>query len=363
MIFCILVYWVAARGWQLRYRFPDLRERGEIDPGFFRLEGGLESRFLRGAAVVLLLALAVRFLPGPLRDGLQRARQLPGGHRLRGPEHRAAAAVAGDLRLPRGRRVRLDAAAGSSPASHGAGPGGRISSSRALVSRALCAAQRDLARSGPTSRPTSTPPAAPSASNRRSRKSNSRPSPKRRSTRPRTSPARQRAPVGHGARSTTPSRRSRRCALLRLRTTPTWTATRSTASTGRCCSRRASWISANSRRARQLDQPGVHLHPRLRRWCCRGQPDHAGRPARAADRKRAARDQDQEPQAHAARDLLRRGDARAGIRPHGAARSSTIPRGEQNVYLAVRRQGRISGLVASPCGWPPPSTKASPTSC
>jgi uncharacterized membrane protein (UPF0182 family) len=61
VIFTILVYWVAARGWQLRYRFPGMRDSGEIDPGFFRLEGGLESRFLRGAAVVLLLALAVRF--------------------------------------------------------------------------------------------------------------------------------------------------------------------------------------------------------------------------------------------------------------------------------------------------------------
>ncbi len=64
VIFCILVYWIAARAWQLRYRFPDLREARELDPGFFRLEGGLESKFLRGAAVVLLLALAARFFLG-----------------------------------------------------------------------------------------------------------------------------------------------------------------------------------------------------------------------------------------------------------------------------------------------------------
>ena len=44
-------------------------------PTLFRLEGGLESRFLRGAAVVLLLALAVRFYLAPLRDGLQRPRR------------------------------------------------------------------------------------------------------------------------------------------------------------------------------------------------------------------------------------------------------------------------------------------------
>jgi uncharacterized membrane protein (UPF0182 family) len=63
-IFCILVYWVAARGWQLRYRFPELRTAQEFDPSFLRLEGGLESRFLRGAAVTLLIALAVRFFLG-----------------------------------------------------------------------------------------------------------------------------------------------------------------------------------------------------------------------------------------------------------------------------------------------------------
>ena len=55
----VLVYWIAARGWQLRYRLP--REVHEIDPTLFRLEGGLESSFLRGALVVFLLALALRF--------------------------------------------------------------------------------------------------------------------------------------------------------------------------------------------------------------------------------------------------------------------------------------------------------------
>src|SRR5215471_7632477 len=32
VIVCILVYWIAARGWQLRYRFPDIQKTGEIDP-------------------------------------------------------------------------------------------------------------------------------------------------------------------------------------------------------------------------------------------------------------------------------------------------------------------------------------------
>jgi len=71
-IFCILLFWVAARAWQVRYRIGDFRgsrKEGasgmpEFDPTFFRLEGGLESRFLRGAAVALLLALAARFFLG-----------------------------------------------------------------------------------------------------------------------------------------------------------------------------------------------------------------------------------------------------------------------------------------------------------
>ncbi len=61
IIMCVLVYWIAARGWQLRYRLPEMHELRELDPSFFRLEGGLESRFLRGALVIFLLALALRF--------------------------------------------------------------------------------------------------------------------------------------------------------------------------------------------------------------------------------------------------------------------------------------------------------------
>ncbi|MCC6861314.1 MAG: UPF0182 family protein [Bryobacterales bacterium] len=59
-----VIYWLAARGWQLRYRIDEFRERGELDASMLRLEGGLESRFLRGAAAVFLLALAVRFFLG-----------------------------------------------------------------------------------------------------------------------------------------------------------------------------------------------------------------------------------------------------------------------------------------------------------
>ena len=61
VIFCILVYWIAARGWQLRHRFSYMRDAADLDPSLLRLEGGLESKFLRGAAVALLLALALQF--------------------------------------------------------------------------------------------------------------------------------------------------------------------------------------------------------------------------------------------------------------------------------------------------------------
>jgi uncharacterized protein len=63
-ILCILVYWLTARAWQLRYRFPEMRNTQELDPSFLRLEGGLESKFIRGAAMVLLLSMALRFYLG-----------------------------------------------------------------------------------------------------------------------------------------------------------------------------------------------------------------------------------------------------------------------------------------------------------
>jgi uncharacterized protein len=64
VIAAIVIYWVTARGWQLRFQLPQLGQMNQIDPGFLRLEGGLESRFLRGAGVVLLLAFALRFYLG-----------------------------------------------------------------------------------------------------------------------------------------------------------------------------------------------------------------------------------------------------------------------------------------------------------
>ena len=69
VILCILVYWLTARGWQLAENRQDLFNRmrdpgnpaSQLNPGIFRLEGGLESRFLRFAAVAFLLAMALRF--------------------------------------------------------------------------------------------------------------------------------------------------------------------------------------------------------------------------------------------------------------------------------------------------------------
>ena len=59
-----LVYWITARGWQLVQQLPEIQETGQIDPRLFRLEGALESRFLRGAAAVLLLAVALQLFLG-----------------------------------------------------------------------------------------------------------------------------------------------------------------------------------------------------------------------------------------------------------------------------------------------------------
>ncbi len=58
------VYWVAARGWQLKDKLPEIQQSQEVDPRIFRLEGGLESKFLRGAGVIFLIALAIRFFLG-----------------------------------------------------------------------------------------------------------------------------------------------------------------------------------------------------------------------------------------------------------------------------------------------------------
>jgi uncharacterized membrane protein (UPF0182 family) len=64
VVLSAILYWIAARGWQLARRFPEMQAAGEFDPQIFRLEGALESRFLRFVAAALLLALAVQFFLG-----------------------------------------------------------------------------------------------------------------------------------------------------------------------------------------------------------------------------------------------------------------------------------------------------------
>ena len=60
VILAILVYLLVARGWQLRFTLPDLGH-GAIDLSFLKLQGGLESKFLRGGAAFFLLAVACRY--------------------------------------------------------------------------------------------------------------------------------------------------------------------------------------------------------------------------------------------------------------------------------------------------------------
>lgn len=63
VIVTILVYWLTARGWQLRFALPSM-PKGEIDLTILHLPGGLESMFLRFATAFLLVALASRYYLG-----------------------------------------------------------------------------------------------------------------------------------------------------------------------------------------------------------------------------------------------------------------------------------------------------------
>ncbi len=59
-----LIYWVAARGWQMQSSIRDWSRVQEISLSEFRLGGAMEAKFLRGMGAVFLLALAVRFFLG-----------------------------------------------------------------------------------------------------------------------------------------------------------------------------------------------------------------------------------------------------------------------------------------------------------
>ncbi len=59
-----LIYWLAARGWQIRSSVGDWSRVQQINLSELRLAGALESKFLRAMGGVFLLALAVRFFLG-----------------------------------------------------------------------------------------------------------------------------------------------------------------------------------------------------------------------------------------------------------------------------------------------------------
>ena len=63
VILTVLVYWIFARGWQLRFTLPELA-RGPFDLSLLRLSGGLESKFLRGALAFFLVALSAKYYLG-----------------------------------------------------------------------------------------------------------------------------------------------------------------------------------------------------------------------------------------------------------------------------------------------------------
>jgi uncharacterized protein len=56
-----LIYWIAARGWQIRDRVGDWRNVQEISLNEMGLSGALQSNFLRGLGAVFLIAMAARF--------------------------------------------------------------------------------------------------------------------------------------------------------------------------------------------------------------------------------------------------------------------------------------------------------------
>jgi uncharacterized membrane protein (UPF0182 family) len=63
-IVAILVYWVAARMWQLREQFRGFQDIQEVDLRILGLQGGLKSMFLRLACAAILLGLAARYFLG-----------------------------------------------------------------------------------------------------------------------------------------------------------------------------------------------------------------------------------------------------------------------------------------------------------
>ena len=144
-------------------------------------------------------------------------------------------------------------------------------------------------------------------------------------TRRRTPPCWPTYGCGICAPTTPPSGRSRRCGPITRFRTPTWTATSSTAASGRCwCRARDGRHAAFGRGQPELDQSALHLHARLRRGGVRSQPNYARRLAGTSDQGRAAGDLLARFPAHAPGDLLRR-ETQEPVFVHTLGRSSIIP--------------------------------------
>ncbi|MBK5292830.1 MAG: UPF0182 family protein [Acidobacteriia bacterium] len=56
-----VVFWLSARASQLRESIQAVQQSGEFDLRMLRLEGGIESLFLKGTVIVFLISLAVKF--------------------------------------------------------------------------------------------------------------------------------------------------------------------------------------------------------------------------------------------------------------------------------------------------------------
>jgi len=64
IVISALIYWIAARAWEIRIRVPDWSQVQQISFADLGISAGLDSRFLRGIGAVFLAALAVKFFLG-----------------------------------------------------------------------------------------------------------------------------------------------------------------------------------------------------------------------------------------------------------------------------------------------------------
>ncbi len=339
----------------------ELREARELDPGIFRLEGGLESRFLRGAGVVLLLAMAVRFYLGRYEMVYNEH-----GSFLVGIDY-----VDQNIGLPLqwllivaclGRRgLCLCWAAGCWPAAWPSRWSVAFIAPRAVSALYVRPNEISLERPYIQTHIHATRSAFGLEQQVKEIEFKAQPDAPIDATKHKALLDNVRLWDWHAFHDTITQRQALRTYYVFHDSDVDRYTIDGQYRAGAALAARIGHPPA-ARCPRQLDQPGLHLHARLRPGAFRSQQDDARRLARAADSGCAAQNRDAQPEADAPRNLLRRSDARAGLRQHRAAGVQLSVRREER-QLALRRQGRISHLVASPCGWPRPSARTSPTSC